>query len=139
MQASSKLLLTLIIFLCVIAAVGSISALLLEVPKYYRFMTRARCEDGKIVSKELEKHRSVVFEYEVQGQIFRSPGRVETIGRSFDNIEAGDIIPICFDEASPSIAVIGSPGEYFRSRIIETCIIMAGFTFCLLIYIWKRK
>jgi hypothetical protein len=82
---------------------------------------------------------SIWFEYHVDGRTYRSSGRAEYVGRSFWAVEAGDQVPIFYDEIDPSFVVMGDPQQYLNDSLLGVAFTFFGLALMAVIYEWRRK
>jgi hypothetical protein len=122
-----------------IVLTGVVGAVLLDVPKFYGLSNRARVINGAVTAKEPENHMSVWFEYNVDGQMFRSAGRAGDIGKSFETIQIGEIVPVYYDPLNPAACTMGKPDRYLESSLFGTGFILVGVTILFLIFMIKRR
>src|ERR1044072_589904 len=121
------------LFLAII--LGVIGAALLDVPKFLRLTRHAQIVDGTVILKERENHMSVWCEYKVDGQMFKSAGRAGDVGKTFEAIQIGEIVPVYYDPMNPAASTIGNPERYLQSSLVGTGVIFIGVTVFFIIFV----
>jgi hypothetical protein len=121
----------LVVFPIVVLLTTIVGGLALNVPRDYSLVTNARTTIGIVVSKDSKQHRTVYFDYQVNGQTFRSGGSAEDAGTSFEAMEIGQTVPVTYDATNYSSALIGLPNKHLNDglRLLGFQFLMVTFTF----------
>ena len=135
----SRLVVPLLVLTIVLIGVTMLAAILLDFPKFYSLANHARSATAKVTSKERANHMSIRFQYEVDDQIFSSVGRGEDIGKTFETVEVGDMVPIVYDTSNPQSSVMGEPEKYLYGSIRGIAFIFLGLSVCLLWYLFRLR
>lgn len=127
------------VFFVVSLLLTVVVALSLRVPKYYSLVRNAHPTTGSVISKERENHMSIWFEYRVGNQFFTSGGVAEDIGRTFDSIQIGEVVPIVYDDTDQGFAVMGNPRRHLNASLRGTGFGFIGLLICTLLLALRQR
>ena len=116
----------------VVFAIGGAAAL--NIYEYYLLSTRGVQTQGRITDTDPHNHRVVHYEYFVNQKIYKWGGYAGDINRNFENVKAGDKVPIVYDSINPEISCLGNPNNEFRSLTHGVIFISIFPTLALLSY-----
>lgn len=127
------------VFFIVSLLLTVVVALSLRVPEYYSLVKNAHPTTGSVTSKERENHMSIRFEYRVGKQVFTSVGVAEDIGRTFESIQLGEVVPIVYDDTDRGFAVMGDPRRRLNSSLRGTGFGFVGLLICFLLFALRQR
>ena len=138
-MVKSKNLILLIVFATLALLTTVFWAMAIRLPAAYSLVQNGQSAMGTVVSLERENHRSVRFQYQVDGQSFTSLGSAENIGRTFELMQIGETVPITYDATDHGSAVMGPPERFLYDGLRGIGFAFIGLTVSFLLYLWKRR
>jgi len=107
-----------------------------QIPTAYSLAANARSSTGIVKSKDRIQHRTIYFEYQVDGTSYTGAGGAEDAGLNFDTIEPGESVPITYDNSQHSSSVIGQPDKNLaaglRLLVVQFVAVTSVFLFLIL-------
>lgn len=92
--------------------------LLVSYPEWYKYQQlrkSGRQTIGTIVGKDLARHRSIKYSYEVAGLSYSGSANASLARLPFDEIQSGDHVQITYVFEHPEISVAGNPTILYLS------------------------
>lgn len=139
MSNAKRLVVTILLGFVLAVLMGVVTAVIIDVPKFYRLTKYAHLVDGTVTSLERENHRAVLVRYKVEGQNFETAGQAESVGKSFETIQIGDIAPVYYDPSNPTTSTLGKPNRYLHSSLMGTGFVFIGVLFSFLLFVIKSR
>jgi hypothetical protein len=104
----------------------------------YRLVKNGVATEGTIVDKIPEKHYSIKYSYQFNGQTFESGEYYSYTGKQFNEIKLDDKLSVIFDPQNPQHSIAGVPKEVFREDLFFSFLVLLIPTIAVIVSEVKR-
>lgn len=132
----------LLLWFVVSAITAAFAIVKLDWMQYYRFATRGVATQGRVVNKEPQNHRRIVYSYTAGQDTFNGFGNAGRGNLQFDELHVGDTIALVYDPTTPEKSFLGDPHDQLWSVTRGVLFITILFPALFMIayrFRWKKK
>jgi hypothetical protein len=111
---------------------GIVGTFILGVPRYYRLEMHGIPLEGSIAELQPYNHGSVIYQYQVDGQILTGGGHGGDIDADFSELRLGQMVSIFYDPANKADSCMGDPKRHLYQQLTGNAFIATFPTLMLL-------